>query len=253
MERQVIWHRLDEGALSQRRDGSVASSEAARALRRRVRPRLQVIAAAAAGDPIVEPVLVKECESWPWRGGASPSSIGPTARACCPASIPGPGTPCVATTWPPGPPGPAGRPAPRSSEARPAKWAAASGRWWRPPRRRRPTPVAQLAASDGRGGHEPPSEAVVAVLAEHHVDRAEGLAALDPTVVALADEPIRGLAGAIHGARVITEGSVAERRHGVPELVVPSADVEIDIDMENAVDGTVYLWGPWWRAATTRS
>ena len=28
VERQVIWHRLDEGALSQRRDGSVASSEA---------------------------------------------------------------------------------------------------------------------------------------------------------------------------------------------------------------------------------
>jgi predicted RecB family nuclease len=85
---------------------------------------------------------------------------------------------------------------------------------------------------------------LVDVLGDHHITTAEGLTALDPTVVALADQPVRRLAEAIQGARAQATGR-PQLRHGVAELVVPSADVEIDIDMESALDGTAYLWGAW--------
>ena len=45
-------------------------------------------------------------------------------------------------------------------------------------------------------------------------------------------------------ARVATFGrGVPHRARGIDRVVVPAADFEIDIDMENALDGSVYLWG----------
>ena len=42
---------------------------------------------------------------------------------------------------------------------------------------------------------------------------------------------------AVHG------GNQPHRRRGVDTTAVPRADVEVDIDMENAFDGATYLWG----------
>ncbi len=75
-------------------------------------------------------------------------------------------------------------------------------------------------------------------------DIAADLLALDPTTVALADQPVRRLAEAVQGARALVTGR-PQLRYGVCELVVPSADVEVDIDMESSLDGTAYLWGAW--------
>lgn len=233
VEREVVWHRLADPVVRQLWDGSVAAKEAA--LQRydfEFSYRLDVIAAAAADEPIVEPVLVKECESCPWRGH------------CVPALLEGDSTSLL--------PGITYKP-------------------WHALRRQGITTRAELArvdhraalVRDGVGEALPPlvvaaelvdpatpvadlvpeESPLLAVLADHGVATAGDLVALDPVAVALAGQPPTRLADAVHGARVVTEGTVAELRHGLGELGLPSADVEIDIDMENAVDGTVYLWG----------
>jgi predicted RecB family nuclease len=233
VEREVVWHDLDRPVIRQLWDGSVSAKEPA--LRRydfEFSYRLDVIASAAAGEPIVEPVLVKECESCPWRGH------------CLPLLHQGDSTSLL--------PGVTYKP-------------------WHALRRQGITTRAELARVDHRAARVrdavgealrslvvaaelvdpatpvsalvPEGSAVLAALAEHDVTTAADLVALDPVAVALAGQPPSRLAEAVHGARVITDGTVAELRHGVRELAVAAADVEIDIDMENAVDGTVYLWG----------
>lgn len=91
---------------------------------------------------------------------------------------------------------------------------------------------------------EPDVGEQVAVLAAHGIKTAADVRALDAVVVSLADQPVRRLAEAVQGARAQATGR-PQLRHGVVELVVPTADVEIDIDMESALDGTTYLWGAW--------
>jgi predicted RecB family nuclease len=236
VEREVVWHRLDEPIVRQLWDGSVAAKEAA--LERydfEFSFRLDVIAAAAAGEPIVEPVLVKECESCPWRGHCLPE----LRRTDSTSLLPG-----------------------------------ISYKAWHALRRQGVTSRAAMARVDHRAALvrdavgpalgplvvaaelvpsstsvaalvEPGSagESILAALAHLGVATAGELVALDPVAVALADQPIRALADVVHGARVVTEGTVVELRHGLVALDLPAAHVEIDIDMENAVDGTVYLWG----------
>jgi predicted RecB family nuclease len=233
VEREVVWHHLDRPVVRRLWDGSVSAKEAA--LRRydlEFSFRLDVIASAAAREPIVEPVLVKECASCPWRGHCLPV----LRRSDSTSLLPG-----------------------------------ISYKPWHALRRQGITTRAELARVDHRSarvrdgvGAELRSLVVAAglvdpatpvadlvaegsvastVLVQHGVATAADLVALDPLAVALAGQPPGRLAEAVHGARVITDGTVAELRHGLGELVVPAADVEIDIDMENAVDGTVYLWG----------
>ncbi len=240
IEHEVVWHRLDAPVVRQRRDGSVAVGETALGLYDlEFSRRLDVIAAAAAGQPIVEPVLVKECESCPWRGHCLPALHAGDSTSLLPGI---------------------------TAEA------------WDALRRQGITTRAELArvdhraalVRDGLGGDLPslveaaelvaPATPVadlvpgvvadealavreLAVLVDHGVVGAADLVALDPVAVALAGGPPTRLADAVHGAKVVTGGTVAELRHGLEDLVVPRADVEIDIDMENAVDGTVYLWG----------
>lgn len=79
-------------------------------------------------------------------------------------------------------------------------------------------------------------------LAAHGIAETADLVALDPTVVGLAPLPVRGLADAIEGARAQVSGRPQLRRNH-QRLAVPGADLEIDLDMESSLDGTVYLWG----------
>ena len=70
------------------------------------------------------------------------------------------------------------------------------------------------------------------------------LARNDPRVVSLVGQPVRGLPEWIDHAWVASAGGGRPHlRRGVEALSIPGADIEIDIDMENAIDGTAYLWG----------
>lgn len=84
-----------------------------------------------------------------------------------------------------------------------------------------------------------------AALAALGVYRVADLLSLDPRVVGLSAAQVGSLAEAVHRARIHGVGGGPELRHGIDRLVVPRADVEIDLDMENALDGTPYLWGAW--------
>lgn len=55
--------------------------------------------------------------------------------------------------------------------------------------------------------------------------------------------PMKSLAAQIDTARARLGPAPAYLRRGVEKLTVPRADVEIDIDMENTIDGDAYLWG----------
>ena len=66
---------------------------------------------------------------------------------------------------------------------------------------------------------------------------------LDPVVVRLAPV-VTKLPDLIDHARVATQGAGRpHRRRGVEHVVVPQFDIELDIDMENAMGGAAYLWG----------
>lgn len=240
-EREVVWHRLDvevqQHRWDQRRAGTGTTLER---YDLELGFRLDVLAAAAAGRPIVGPVAVGECQSCPWRSHCWPR----IEEADSTSLLPGFGY----RQW---------YNLARAGIATRAQVAALD----------LPTAlvrddldgVVDLAALVAGAAARPPGDPVAAVLAtvigpEH--DRAAAalaargiatagqLAALDPTVVALADQPVRRLAEAVQGARALATGR-PQLRHGLDRLVVPSADIEVDIDMESALDGSAYLWGAW--------
>lgn len=233
VEREVVWHELDEPVVRQLWDGSLAAKEAP--LQRydfEFSYRLDVIASAAAGEPIVEPVLVKECESCPWRGHCVPLLHQADSTSLLPGIAYKPwhalrrqGITTRAEL---------ARVDHRSAQVRDAVGAELRSLVVAAELAHPATPVAELL---------PAGSPVPEVLLAHGLASAGDLVALDPVAVALAGQPPSRLADAVHGARVVTDGTVAELRHGLGALVVPGADIEIDIDMENAVDGTVYLWG----------
>lgn len=198
--------------------------------------RLDVIASAAAGDPIVEPLLNTDCPTCPWWGACQPEL---EARDCI-SLLPGVGY-----------------------------------REWHVHRQHGITSRRQLAALDHaaaelRDDYDkrgelgplvtaarslPPdtpieeivgrkSPAKIAVMTSHGIQSAGDLAALPDDVVATSGRPAGKLAATIDKARVASLGAgAAHRRRGVDHVAVPAADVEVDIDMENALDGSVYLWG----------
>lgn len=198
--------------------------------------RLDVLAAALDGEDLVEPVLVDECNSCPWFSHCGPRLERSDSVSLLPlhgyvqwhthrrAGI---------TTR-----RDLGRLDRRTALLRDELPAS--------------TDVAGLLE---RAGGVPPTTAIaelvgedskeLAILSDHGVVTAGDLLALDRNVLSLHNRMVGGsLAGAIDVARVAVFGHGAlHRRRGVAAVQVPSADVEIDIDMENTLDGTTYLWG----------
>jgi predicted RecB family nuclease len=87
----------------------------------------------------------------------------------------------------------------------------------------------------GRGGRAALEKAGLVTVAD--------VLALDvKTAQAYAGLKTSGLADAIDKARVAKVGKVHLAR-GVEKLVVPRADIELDVDMENQAGGIIYLWG----------
>ena len=254
-ERRLVWHRLDVPVAQHRWDRRHRTTETTLArYDLEFSFRLDVLAAAA-GDPIVDPVAVGECSTCPWRTHCWPrieaadstsllpgfgyrqwynltrqgittraqlaaldlrtalvrdafEGIGDLAAVVARAATSEPDAPAVDVL------GIADRPRPGHADVGPDLDAG---------------PTAEVLRQ-------------VTALAAHGITTAADLLTLDLTVVALADQPIRRLAEAIGGARAQATGR-PQLRHGVERLEVPSADVEIDIDMESALDGTAYLWG----------
>jgi len=233
-ERLVTWYGLDVALIAHR----WRRAELESALQRydfEFSFRLDAVASAMAGAPIVEPVSISECGTCRWRSSCIPRleaadsvsllpglgyvqwhayrqlGIGSRAelasldrrsalvRDCLPAGADVPGLLAAAATVDPA------------------------------------TPVAALL---GRARSQ------VQLLRDHGVVNAGDLLILDRRALATHGRPIgTSLAGVIDVARVAVAGRVLHRRRDVPKVIIPRADVEIDIDMENALDGTVYLWG----------
>ncbi len=237
-EQAVVWQRLDVPAMQQQWDRRRSSNETV--LQRydfEFAFRPDVLAAAAAGEPIVEPVAVNECASCPWNGWCRPQ----LEAADSVSFLPGYGY----QEWH------ALRRAGITSRSQLAQLDPHTARV-----RDAYDAVHSLAAAFSAAAEVPPETPVaevvgarstkrLAVLAEHGIETAGDLQVLDPAVVALSGQPLGSLAEAAHGARVLASGGRPQLRYGLHELVVPSAQVEIDIDMENAIDGTPYLWGAW--------
>lgn len=303
-EREVVWHRLDAAVIQHRWDRVHATIESPL-----VRYdlefsfRLDVLAAAAADQPMVGPVAVGECATCPWRGHCRPAieaddstsllpgfgyrqwynlaRQGITTRAQLAAldlrtalvrdtfEAPGDLAALVrfASTQPPGTPvaqvirtmagaGPHLGVPPDEVSGRPGLEAAVLATAAHAVARHGDDVGARVgwaeaaASADVRGSGQPTTGPSVdggrrvAALAAHGVTIASHLVALDPVVVSLADQPIRRLAEAVQGAQALAAGRPL-LRHGVEQLVVPSADLEIDIDMESALEGAAYLWGAW--------
>lgn len=234
-EQQVIWHDLALVNVQQLWDKRRSALESP--LQRydfEFSFRLDVLAAAGAGTPIVEPVAIGECATCPWNDHCAPQ----IAAADSTSLIPGHGY-----------------------------------KQWHALRRRGITTRRELADLDYRAAcladayqdwdlaahvadaadHLASAPVVDVVgrrsprrlraLADLGIETAGDLAGLDPRVVAVADHPWRSLATSVHQAQVATTGNHPELGFGTSDLHVPRADVEIDIDMENGLDGTVYLWG----------
>lgn len=65
---------------------------------------------------------------------------------------------------------------------------------------------------------------------------------LDDRLLMISSKAVGNLPAAIDAARSAAAGQPLLKR-GVEQLTVPRANIEIDFDMENAFDGSTYLWG----------
>ncbi len=74
------------------------------------------------------------------------------------------------------------------------------------------------------------------------ITTAADVALIDPLTAAFADAGLGDLPQQIDNARARIGPSTAYRRRGFDRVLVPRADIEVDVDMENVTEGC-YLWG----------
>ena len=96
------------------------------------------------------------------------------------------------------------------------------------------TPVSELI-----GGNRP---AKLAFLEKAGILTARDVMTLSPRTADLFGARLTSLPNYIDLARASLGSEPVYRRRGVAELVIPRADIEVDLDLENTEDG-VYLWG----------
>lgn len=197
--------------------------------------RLDVLAAAMDGEPIVEPVQVDECSSCPWYSHCGPRLLAADSVSLLPLH--------GYVQWH----------THRRAGVLTRRDLAHLDRRTALLRDGLPaaTDVALLLEEAGAAGAASPIVALVgdekqlAVLERHGIATAGDLLGLDRRVLGLHNRMVGGsLAGAIDVARVAVGGGGAlHRRRGVDTVEVPAFDVEVDIDMESTLGGSTYLWG----------
>jgi predicted RecB family nuclease len=79
-------------------------------------------------------------------------------------------------------------------------------------------------------------------LVEEGIETVADLAQLDLVTARFGDAGLSDLPQQLDNARARIGPSPAYRRRGIGEVVVPRADIEVDVDMENVNEGC-YLWG----------
>ena len=95
------------------------------------------------------------------------------------------------------------------------------------------TPVVDVMSGRPKQAEAPLAEGIVT---------AADVARLDPLTADVGGAGLGDLSQHIDNARARTGPSAAYRRRGVDQVVVPRADIEIDVDMESVNEGC-YLWG----------
>lgn len=95
------------------------------------------------------------------------------------------------------------------------------------------TPVTELLASRPKQAER---------LVEERIETVADLGRLDPVTARFGDAGLSDLPQQLDNARARIGPSPAYRRRGVHQVVVPRADVEVDVDMESVNEGC-YLWG----------
>ncbi len=95
------------------------------------------------------------------------------------------------------------------------------------------TPVTDLLASRPKQAERLVAEGICTVA---------DVACIDPLTASFSDAGIGDLPQQIDNARARIGPFPAYRRRGIDQIVVPRADIEVDVDMEN-VNAGCYLWG----------
>jgi len=196
--------------------------------------RLDVLAGAMAGQPLVEPMWCSECSTCPWSGKCEPDLVAADSVSFLPRSS--------YKQW---------HALRRNSLDRRDALAAVEERWVRF-LAAYPDKIQDLAAQAAAHPANTPVDAVVGrrsakrlkALEDAGLRTAGDVAQIPEWVNDLAGRGVKSLTALWQGARVVAWGKGAPHiRPGINGVAVPSATLEIDIDMESGLDGSVYLWG----------